>query len=57
MGRERYPNAHSRTITAEGGSSDGSRVRPWKVELQRIADELGPAITVLHLPSRHEQMG
>ncbi len=50
MGRERYPNAHSLTITADGGGSNGSRVRLWKVELQTLADELGLAITVLHLP-------
>ena len=50
MGRERYPNAHSLTITADGGGSNGSRVRLWKVELQHLADELGLAITVLHLP-------
>jgi hypothetical protein len=50
MGRERYPKAHSLTITADGGGSNGSRVRLWKVELQKLADELGLAITVLHLP-------
>ena len=50
MGRERYPKAHSLTITADGGGSNGSRLRLWKVELQKLADELGLAITVLHLP-------
>ena len=50
MGRERYPKAYSLTITADGGGSNGSRVRLWKVELQKLADELGLAITVLHLP-------
>lgn len=50
MGRERYPKAHSLTITADGGGSNGSRVRLWKVELQKLADELCLAITVLHLP-------
>ena len=50
MGRERYPNAHRLTITADGGGSNGSRVRLWKIELQKLADELGLAITVLHLP-------
>ena len=50
MGRERYPKAHSLTITADGGGSNGSRVRLWKLELQKLADELGLAITVLHLP-------
>ena len=37
-------------ITADGGGSNGSRVRLWKVELQKLADELGIAITVCHLP-------
>ncbi len=50
MGQERYPHARSLTITADGGGSNGSRVRLWKVELQKLADELGIAITVLHLP-------
>jgi Rhodopirellula transposase DDE domain len=50
MGRPRYPNAHSLTITADGGGSNGSRVRLWKIELQKLADELGLTITVLHLP-------
>jgi hypothetical protein len=50
MGRERYPNAHSLTITADGGGSNGSRVRLWKVELQKLADETGLSILVLHLP-------
>ncbi len=50
MGRERYPQASSLTITAHGGGSNGSRLRLWKVDLQNLADELGLAITVLHLP-------
>jgi hypothetical protein len=50
MGRERYADAHTLTITADGGGSNGSRVRLWKVELQKLADELGLAIAVLHLP-------
>ncbi|MGH6777256.1 MAG: ISAzo13 family transposase, partial [Bradyrhizobium sp.] len=50
MGRPRYPQAHSLTITADGGGSNGSRVRLWKVELQKLADELGLTIAVLHLP-------
>ena len=50
MGRERYPNAHSLLITADGGGSNGSRVRLWKLELQKLADELGLSITVCHLP-------
>ncbi len=50
MGRLRYPHAHTLTITADGGGSNGSRVRLWKVELQKLADELGLTIAVLHLP-------
>jgi len=50
MGGARYPNAASLLITADGGGSNGSRVRLWKVELQKLADELGVAITVCHLP-------
>jgi len=50
MGRERYPNANSLLITADGGGSNGSRVRLWKIELQKLADELGVSITVCHLP-------
>jgi hypothetical protein len=38
------------TITADGGGSNGSRVRLWKIELQKLADELGLTIAVLHLP-------
>ena len=50
MGRERYPNARGLLITADGGGSNGSRVRLWKVELQKPADELKLSITVCHLP-------
>ncbi len=50
MGRERYGQAKSLLITADGGGSNGSRVRLWKRDLQRLADELGMAITVCHLP-------
>jgi Rhodopirellula transposase DDE domain len=50
MGRERYPNARSLLITADGGGSNGSRVRLWKLELQKLADELSVPITVCHLP-------
>jgi len=50
MGAVRYPKARSLTITADGGGSNGSRVRLWKRELQTLADELGLAITVCHLP-------
>ena len=46
----RYPLARRLVITANGGESNGSRVRLWKVELQRLADELGISIEVHHLP-------
>lgn len=50
MGRARYPNARLLLITADGGGSNGSRVRLWKVELQKLAGELGLEISVHHLP-------
>jgi DNA-binding phage protein len=50
MGNERYPQAQRLLITADGGGSNGSRVRLWKVELQQLADELGLPITVSHFP-------
>jgi hypothetical protein len=50
MGRQRYPEAKTLLITADGGGSNGSRVRLWKRELQTLADELGIEITVCHLP-------
>jgi len=50
MGSERFPNASQLVITADGGGSNGTRVRLWKRELQALADELGIPITVCHLP-------
>ena len=50
MGRTRYPNAKTLTITADCGGSNGARLRLWKLELQKLADELKLAITVCHLP-------
>jgi hypothetical protein len=50
LGQARYPDATSLTITADCGGSNGARVRLWKLELQRFADETGLAITVTHLP-------
>jgi transposase len=49
-GRTRYPYAPRLLITADGGGSNGSRVRLWKRELQQLADETGMAITVCHFP-------
>ena len=50
MGRQRYPNARDLTITADCGGSNGARVRLWKTELQKLADETGLAIHVCHYP-------
>ena len=50
MGREAYPNATSLLITADCGGSNGYRLRLWKVELQKLADELALEIKVCHLP-------
>lgn len=50
MGRSAYPKAHSLLVMADGGGSNGSRVRLWKVELQKLANELCFPISVCHLP-------
>ena len=50
VGAARYPDARHLTITADGGGSNGSRVRLWKYELQQLADELDIEITVHHFP-------
>jgi DDE family transposase len=50
MGQARYPAARSLLVTADCGGSNGVRVRLWKRELQVLANELGLAITVCHLP-------
>lgn len=50
MGRKRHPKATRLMISADGGGSNGYRVRLWKVELQRLADQLKLPITVCHLP-------
>jgi hypothetical protein len=50
VGRVRYPDATRLLITADGGGSNGSRVRLWKCELQNLANELGIDIVVSHLP-------
>ena len=50
VGRTRYPDATRLLITADGGGSNGSRVRLWKRELQAFADETGLTIEVHHLP-------
>jgi hypothetical protein len=50
VGTLRYPSAKRLLVTADGGGSNGSRVRLWKVELQKLADEIGLAIEVHHYP-------
>ena len=50
MGRVRYPKATELTITADGGGSNGYRVRLWKLELGRLAKETGLRIRVCHFP-------
>ena len=50
MGQPAYPKATRLLITADSGGSNGSRVRLWKVELQKLADETGLRISVCHLP-------
>jgi hypothetical protein len=50
MGILRYALATSVLITADGGGSNGSRLRLWKRELQDFADEMGLSVTVCHYP-------
>ena len=50
MGRPLYPHARRLLICADGGGSNGYRVRLWKVELAAFAAETGLEITVCHLP-------
>ena len=49
-GRQLYPTATRLLITADGGGSNGYRLRLWKLELQRLADQTGLAIAVCHFP-------
>jgi len=50
MGYERYPAMNQLMITADGGGSNGSRVRLFKIELQKLADETGLRLQVCHYP-------
>ena len=50
MGRKRYPKASELTITADCGGSNGARVRLWKAQLQKLADETGLVLHVHHYP-------
>ena len=49
-GRRLYPEADELLITADGGGSNGSRLRLWKLELQKLADETGLCLSVCHFP-------
>jgi len=50
LGHQRYPDADTLTITADCGGSNGNRLRLWKTELQRLADQTGLEIRVCHFP-------
>jgi transposase len=50
MGQPSYPKAERLLITADAGGSNGARVRLWKWELQKLADETGLEISVCHFP-------
>jgi len=50
MGKRAYPQASEVMITADGGGSNGARVRLWKAELQRFADSSGLTVHVMHYP-------
>jgi hypothetical protein len=50
MGRRAYRQATRLLVTADGGGSNGSRNRLWKVALQRFADETGLVVSVCHFP-------
>ena len=50
MGHRAYPNATKLLVTADGGGSNASRSRGWKLELQKFADETGLQISVCHFP-------
>jgi len=50
MGQPVYPEATRLLITADAGGSNGYRLRLWKIELQKLADETGLEIAVCHFP-------
>ena len=50
MGAGRFPRATKLMITADGGGSNGSRNRLWKIALQALADELGLGLEICHFP-------
>jgi hypothetical protein len=50
MGKEKYPKARKLLITADGGGSNGRRVRLWKTELQKFSNEARMKVLVSHFP-------
>ncbi len=50
MGKERYPDAKELMICADGGGSNGSRNKGWKIHLQELVNQIGIPITVCHYP-------
>jgi Rhodopirellula transposase DDE domain len=50
LGKSRYPATKRLHLTADSGGSNGARVRLWKRELQKLANETGLEVTVTHLP-------
>lgn len=50
LGKKRYPKSKRLLITADAGGSNGYRLKLWKTELQKLADETGLKITVCHFP-------
>jgi transposase len=50
LGKQRYPDAQELTITADSGGSNSYRTRLWKVELGKLADQIGLRIAVCHFP-------
>jgi transposase len=50
MGHRRFPQATQLLVTADGGGSNGSRCRLWKLALQRLADDTGLKVTIAHFP-------
>jgi hypothetical protein len=50
LGRMRYPNARTLTVTADSGGSNNPRTRLWRHQLQRLADTTGLSVRVCHFP-------
>ena len=50
MGKKQYADANKLLITADGGGSNGYRIKLWKAELQKLANETKMEITVCHFP-------